>query len=209
MLVEISQKLDRIETKVDRIEHSLDDDRRQELEGAIDSANTALACAPEVGHSLLVAAATLLRIPIGKEIQALGRTIEQAPMPSRWHMVRAVRDISDQTQRELLAAKKTLMSVLQGIGALTRLYLVLSQDRAAWSTMYTLLTQLSEAGLDNAWWKARRLVPNKPEEAPEVFWTHAMAHLADARTCAFAYSKGILPDLTLPLSKLDIELIVL
>ena len=37
-----------------------------------------------------------------------------------------------------------------------------------------------------------------------------MAHLADARTCAFAYSKGILPDsLPLPLSKLDIELIVL
>ena len=36
-----------------------------------------------------------------------------------------------------------------------------------------------------------------------------MAHLADARTCAFAYSKGILPDITFPLLKLDIELIVL
>ena len=114
MLVEISQKLDRIETKVDRIEHSLDDDRRQELEGAINSANTALACAPEVGHSLLVAAATLLQIPIGKEIQALGRTIEQAPMPSRWHMVRAVQTFRIKHNESYWPQKRPLCPSFKG-----------------------------------------------------------------------------------------------
>ena len=61
------------------------------------------------------------------------------------------------------------MSVLQGIGALTRLYLVLSQDRAAWSTMYTLLTQLSEASSTAPVESAASRPRDEPEEAPEVF----------------------------------------
>lgn len=61
MLVEISQKLDRIEAKVDRIKQVLDDNRREALKGAIASVTTALGCEPETARNLLAPTATPLR----------------------------------------------------------------------------------------------------------------------------------------------------
>jgi hypothetical protein len=70
MLVEISQRLERIEQKVERVKQALDDNRRQALKAAIAHVETALACAPEQARDLLVAAAIPLRTAVAQEIQA-------------------------------------------------------------------------------------------------------------------------------------------
>jgi hypothetical protein len=149
---------------------------------------------------------TPLRIAVGQEIQALARLIEQTPMPSRWHAVRTVWDHSPDTRRGLLAAESAFLAVLEGIRALTQLYIGLAEDRAAWTAAQDLLVQLSDAGLKPAWWKARHLLPDEPGNAPELFWTRAIAVVDDARTHALSYCEGVLPDVTLSLTDADLDL---
>jgi hypothetical protein len=206
MLVEINHKLDQIEAKVDRVKQSLDDDRRQRLQASIDSVSTALACELETARDLLISSANDLRTAILQEIQALSRQIEQTPMPSRRHTVRAVWDISLETRQQLLVAESSLLAVLHGLRALMQLYLGLGEDRAAWATAHELLVQLSEVGLKAAWWKARHLLPNDLYDAPEVFWTRAIASLTDARDRTMAFSQGDLPELSLSLVGTDLSM---
>ena len=169
MLVEISQKLDRIEAKVDRLLQALDDDRRQALKAAINSVGTALTCEPQTARDLLAAAATPLRIAIGQEVQSLSRSIHRAPMPPRSYTKGAVWDTGPETRRDLLVAEASFLAALQGIRSLMRLYIGLGEDRTAWRSAHALLLQLSDAGLSEAWWKARNVRPVDPQDQPEAF----------------------------------------
>jgi hypothetical protein len=207
MLVEISQKLDRIEAKIDRVQQALNDDRRQALKAAIDQVETALACDPKTGRDLLIATSTPLRIATGQEIQALSRLIEEIPNPSSYHMIRVVWDVAANTRRDLKIAEESLLAILQGIRALSRLYLALGEEEIAWTVTRDLLDQLSTAGLEDARWKARRLLPANREDQPEAFWTRAMALLAEGRAQALAYSGGDLIDVKLCLSEKELDLV--
>jgi hypothetical protein len=207
MLVEISQKLDRIETKIDRVREALSDDRRQALKAAIDQVETALGCDPATGRGLLVAAAAPLRTAVGQEIQALARSIERVPTPSRWHAVKAVWDTASDTRRDLSSGEGSLLAVLQGISALTRLYMALDEVRTAWRAAHDLLLQLAEAGLQNAWWKARKLFPKDQRDQPEAFWTRAMAMIAEARAQALTFSRAETIDLDLCLTGAELALV--
>jgi len=196
MLVEINQKLDRIEARINRVKQSLDDDRRQRLRASIDSVYAAFACEPETARDLLVSSANDLRTAILQEIQALSRQIEQTPTPSRRHTVRAVWDSSPETRERLFVAESSMLACCAGVRALIQLYLGLGEEKAAWRTAHELLVQLSEVGLKDAWWKARHLLPSDFNDAPEVFWDRAIANLAEARKSAMAFSQGNLSDLS-------------
>jgi hypothetical protein len=197
MLVEISAKLDRIEAKVDRVQHALDDDRRQALKAAIGSVDAALTCEPTTARDLLTAAATPLRIAIGQEIQSLSRQIQQTPMPPRSYTKGAIWDNGPETRRDLSEAETSFLAALQGIRALTYLYIGLGENRTAWRSAHDLLLRLSESGLNEAWWKARNLRPDNPQDQPEAFWTRAMGLITEAQTQALAYTQDTLPSLTL------------
>ena len=209
MLVEISQKLDRIEAKVDRIKQALDDDRRQELKGAIDSVQSALLVREsEIGRGLLMAAAAPLQIAIRKELQALKRAIARAPMPPRSHAEGFVWDKAPQTREGLLSAESSFLAALQGIRTITHLYIALGEDTVAWESTHRLLTQLSEAELDDAWWKARNLRPTDCNDQPEAFWTRAMAIAVEGRTQALAFAQDAVPSLRLSLRPSEVNLVV-
>jgi hypothetical protein len=207
MLVEISHKLDRIETKIDRVRQALSDDRRQALKAAINQVETALECDPTTGRDLLVAAAAPLRTAVGQEIQALARSIEHTPMPSRWHTVRAVWDTAPDTRRDLSSAEGSLLAVMQGISALTRLYMALDEARTAWRAAHDLLLQLAAAGLQEAWRKARNLLPKDQYDQPEAFWTRAMAMIAEASAQALVLSRTDAIDLDLCLTDAELALV--
>ena len=207
MLVEISQKLDHIEAKVDRLSQALADDRRQALKAAIDLVTAALECEPKTARDLLIAIATPLRTVIRQEIQLLARLIEATPMPPRSHAEGFIWDKGPNTRRALIVAEESLLAILQGICTLAQLYVGLGEDRTAWTSSHDLLVQLSQSGLQNAWWKARNLRPQQRDDQPEAFWTRAMAVAEEARTHALACSNNNLPDLSISLSDVDLELI--
>lgn len=71
-------------------------------------------------------------------------------MPSRWHAVRTVWDHSPDTGRNLLAGEAAFLAVLEGIRALTRLYVALGEEKAAWTAAHDLLAQLDQAGFRDA-----------------------------------------------------------
>jgi hypothetical protein len=199
MLVEISQKLERIEAKVDRIKQALDDDRRQALKAAIDHAETAQS------RDLLVTGVVPLRTAIAQEIQALVRQIDRTPLPSARHTVRAVWDTSRETRRELTLAQQSFLAIVAGISALVRLYLGLGEDRAAWATANELLTELSRAGLRDAWWKARQILPANSDDIPEEFWNRAIAQLGEAVASSLAFLDGRIPELSIKLRSADFD----
>lgn len=176
MLVEISQKLDRVEEKVDRISQALADDRRQALKAAVDSVVAALECGPKTARDLLIATATPLRTAIRQEIQALARLIETTPMPPRSHAEGFIWDKGPNTRKALAEAEDSFLAALQGIRALVHLYLGLGEDRTAWTSAHELLVQISEANVRDAWWKGRNLRPLNREDQPEAFWTRAIVN---------------------------------
>jgi hypothetical protein len=208
MLVEISQKLDRIEGKVDRISQALSDDRRQALKAAIDSVTAALECEPKTARDLLIAAATPLRTAVRQEIQALARLIEETPVPPRSYAEGFIWDKGPNTRRALAVAEESFLAALQGIRVLAHLYIGLGEDRTAWTSAHELLVQLLEADLLGAWWKGRNLRPQNHDDQPEAFWTRAIAVIEEARTHRVAYSDNVLPSLSLSLSNAELELIV-
>jgi hypothetical protein len=207
MLVEISQKLDRVEEKVDRISQALADDRRQALKAAVDSVVAALECGPKTARDLLIATATPLRTAIRQEIQALARLIETTPMPPRSHAEGFIWDKGPNTRKALAEAEDSFLAALQGIRALVHLYLGLGEDRTAWTSAHELLVQISEANVRDAWWKGRNLRPLNREDQPEAFWTRAIAAIGEARTRSLAHGDDILPDLPLSMSSAEVELI--
>jgi hypothetical protein len=208
MLVEISHKLDRIEARVNRVLQALDDDRRQSLKAATESVDAALSCELGTARDLLAAAATPLRIAIAQEIQSLSRLIHRTPTPPRSYTKGAVWDTGPETRRDLLAAEASFLAVLLGIRSLTHLYIGLGEDQTAWRSAHNVLLKLSEAGLSEAWWKARNLRPDNPQDQPEAFWTRAMALVHEGQTQALAYSQNTLFNLMLSLSDNEVELIL-
>jgi hypothetical protein len=207
MLVEISQKLDRIKGKVDRISQALADDRRQALKAAIDSVTAALECEPKTARDLLIAAATPLRAAVRQEIQALERLIEEMPVPPRSHAEGFIWDKGPTTRRALAEAEESFLAALQRVRSLAHLYVSLGEDRAAWTSAHELLVQLLEADLRGAWWKGRNLRPQSRDVQPEAFWTRAIAAIEEARTHRLALTDNVLLSLSLSLSDTELELI--
>jgi hypothetical protein len=207
MLVEISQKLDRVEEKADRISQALADDRRQALKAAVDSVAAALECEPKTARDLLIATATPLRTAIRQEVKALARSIETTPMPPRSHAEGFIWDKGPNTRKALAEAEESFLAALQGIRALAHLYLGLCEDRTAWASAQELLVQISEANLRDAWWKGRNLRPQNRDDQPEAFWTRAIVAIEEARTHRLANSDDVLPSLSLSLSNAELELI--
>jgi hypothetical protein len=114
-------------------------------------------------------------------------------MPSRRHTVRAVWDNSPDTRRELGIAEASFLAVMAGISALVQLYLALGEDRAAWTTAHELVLAVSEAGVKDAWWKARNLLPTNPDDAPEAFWNRAFDSLVETRDRVSPSVRGTCP----------------
>src|ERR1700737_4439204 len=80
MLVEITNKLDRVQKDVGAIREALDDDRMQSLRAAIEGINNALeARSPENKHALMTATIPDLQKAMHQTIAALKREIEEIP----------------------------------------------------------------------------------------------------------------------------------
>jgi len=93
MLLELSQKLDRIQGSVDKIREALDDDRMQELRGAMNAVKDALETRSNDNRKqLLNAAIPNLSSAISKMIAALRREIAEIPTAPDWKLVQVVVD---------------------------------------------------------------------------------------------------------------------
>ena len=117
-------------------------------------------------------------------------------------------DKAPQTRKGLLSAESSFLAALQGILTVTHLYIALGEDTVAWENTHRLLTQLSETGLDDAWWKARNLRPTDCNDQPEAFWTRAMAIAAEGRTQALAFAQDAVPSLRLSLRPSEVNLVL-
>lgn len=108
MLVEMSQKLDRIQGSIDAIRKALDDDRMQKLRAAIGGAKDAVE-AKGVHNRYLLLTSTIphLSEAILQTIAALKREIAEIPLPPDWQITRVIIDRESQMRESIAKAEKT------------------------------------------------------------------------------------------------------
>ena len=203
MLVQISQSLNRIEDKVDRILQALVDDRRAALNSAIKGVGDALkAGSPEISKGLLLNTAPQLRAAIEAEIQALRRIIDDVPEPDS-HVRIMGRDIfngASDTRGKLAASENGLLAVLEGVRAMVTLYTALNETKLGWSIAETLFTELSTLDLKSLRRKARCIPMTGDQPWPEVFWEHAIEAVERGRRQAYEFTTQGQPPLELEFS---------
>ena len=180
MLVEISVKLDRVESKVNRIDQALRDDRREGLLGAVNAVEHALQCEREVAEKLLAGAATPLTQHIRMEAKSLQRDIQAIEEPPEWHITKFFNDPSDAIKDDLFKCEDSLISVLEGIRSLGQLYVGLGQSGTAWKVIHDMLRGISRKDLIRAELIGRKLAPTDEHPWPDRFWMEAGKAVDDA-----------------------------
>jgi hypothetical protein len=183
MLMQISEQLTRIEAKLDRVLIALADDRREELRGAIATVNNALK-SREVGNQrgLLYATAPLLTQAIRKERRALSRAVKDVPTPPQTRMEAVFNNHSDPAKNHLKECEDSLLALIEGLRALSALYLALGEPTLAFQQLDTEIEELlATVDLEDARFKARLIRPEKNDIWPDQFWDRALSTLRHAQ----------------------------
>ena len=171
MLVEISNKLDRVQKDVGAIREALDDDRMQSLRAAIEGVNNALeARSPENKHALMTATIPELQKAIHQTIAALKREIAEIPSPKEWKVSRVFTNREPEMRSKLMKSQKTFRACLEGISTLSQAYFSIGEREIGCRAVIRLFAELQKAGIGDAEFKARLLTPNSLHDRPEELW---------------------------------------
>jgi hypothetical protein len=171
MLVEISNKLDRVQKDVGAIRNALDDDRMQSLRAAIEGVHNALeARSPENKHALMTATIPELQKAIHQTIAALKREIAEIPSPKEWKVSRVFTDREPDMRSKLTKSEKTFRACLEGISTLSQAYFSIGEQAIGCGAVIRLFGELQRAGIGEAEFKARLLTPNNLHDRPEDLW---------------------------------------
>lgn len=172
MLVEMSNKLDRVQAGVDSIRAALEDDRMESLRAAIDGLKNAVeATSPDNRNALMRATIPGLQKAVYQMIAALRREISEVPSPNEWRVTDVVKDKQPQMRLKLGQAEMTFRACLEGISVLSQAYIALNEVEIGFKTSQNLIRKLQDAGTKEAENKARRLMPKNDDERPEKLWT--------------------------------------
>ena len=171
MLVEMSQKLDRIQGSVDAIRRALDDDRMQKLRAAIGGAKDALE-AERVQNRQLLLTSTIphLNEAVLQTIAALKREIAEIPVPPDWQITRVIIDRESQMRESIAKAEKTFLACIEGISVLGQTYIAIEEPALGYRTVIRGLEELGRAGISDAEFRARLLKPSDVDDRPELIW---------------------------------------
>jgi len=166
MLIEISNKLDRVQKDIDAIRDALYDDRMGSLRAAIAGVNDALeASTPENRKALVMARIPLLDQAIYQTIAALKREIAEIRQ-KKWNVF----DREPEIRSKLTKAEKTFRACLEGISHLSQAYFAIDERRIGCNAAVRRITELQEAGISDAEFKARLLKPKDLKDRPEDLW---------------------------------------
>ena len=171
MLVEMSQKLDRIQGSVDAIRRALDDDRMQKLRAAIGGAKDALE-AERVQNRQLLLTSTIphLNEAVLQTIAALKREIAEIPVPPDWQITRVIIDRDSQMRESIAKAEKTFHACIEGISVLGQTYIAIDEPALGYRTVIRGLEELGRVGIADAEFRARLLKPSDVHDRPELIW---------------------------------------
>jgi hypothetical protein len=171
MLVEISNKLDRVQKDVGAIREALDDDRMQSLRAAIEGVHNALeARSPENKHALMTATIPELQKAIHQTMAALKREIAEIPSPKEWKVSRVFTDREPEMRSKLAKSEMTFRACLEGISTLSQAYFSIGERVIGCGAVIRLFGELRKAGIGDAEFKARLLRPSDGEDRPEDLW---------------------------------------
>jgi len=171
MLVEISNKLDRVQKDVGAIREALDDDRMQSLRAAIEGINNALeARSSENKNALMTATIPDLQKAIHQTIAALKREIAEIPAPKEWKVSRVFSDREPDMRSKLARSEKTFRACLEGISTLSQAYFSIDERDIGCRAAIRLIAELQRAGISDAEFKARLITPSSFEDRPEDLW---------------------------------------
>lgn len=128
MLIEMSNKLDRVQATVDAIREALEDDRMQGLRAAIEGVKNSLeASVPGNRQSLMVATIPQLQKAVFQMIAALRREISDIPSPNEWRITDIVKDKQPEMRSKLSKAEKTFRACIEGISVLSQAYFAIDE----------------------------------------------------------------------------------
>jgi hypothetical protein len=171
MLVEISNKLDRVQVTVDAIREALEDDRMQSLRAHIEGVKSALeANIASNRHALMVSTIPHLQDAMQKMIAALRREIGEIPSPNEWKITDLIKDKQPEMRSKLSKAEKTFRACLEGISVLSQAYFALDDREIGRDSARRLLSEVHEAGTSDAEFKARLITPKNSADRPELLW---------------------------------------
>jgi hypothetical protein len=174
MLVEMSQKLDKLQGSVDAVRAALDDDRAEKLRAAIHGAQSALEAAQDGNRrALVLATIPPLREAVFQMIATLKREIEEVPEPSDWKIggVGVGFDREPDMRQKLSKAQRTAHGCLAGSFALGQAYVAVGELKLADRVVLDCLHQLQQAALDKAELRGRLIRPTEVDDRPELFWS--------------------------------------
>jgi hypothetical protein len=171
LLVEISNKIDRVQKDVEAIRAALDDDRMQSLNAAIEGVNNALAArSPENKYALMHATIPDLQKAMHQTIAARKREIAEIPKPKEWNLSKALVDREPEMRSKMAIAERTLRACLEGISTLNQAYFSIGERHVGCQAAMRLISELQRADLRTVEFKARLLTPENPEDRPEELW---------------------------------------
>ena len=171
MLIEMSNKLDRVQAGVDAIKAGLEDDRIQSLQAAIEGVENALGTSISKNrHALMVATIPTLQEAVRRMIAALKREIADIPAPDAWKF-NPFKDYQAEVRARLSKAERTFVACLQGISVLSQAYFALDERETGCRSAQRLLHELKDTGISDAEYRTRLLIPTNFEDRPERQWS--------------------------------------
>ncbi len=179
MLVEMSQKLDRLQGSVDKIREALDDDRMQTLRAAIGTTRDAVEARRNDNRQLLLTSTVPhLNGAVLKTIAALKREIAEVPSQPDW-WIPVVGDPERKMREALAKAEQTLHACLEGISILGQAYIAIDEPALGYRTVLRALKELEQTKLADAEFRARLLRPASPSDRPELIWREILRYLPE------------------------------
>lgn len=152
----------------------------------------------------LVLAATIphLNKAIHQTIAALRREICDIPLPKDKKIYEVGRNIEFEMRSKLGESEKTFRAVLEGISIISQAYFAIGQRTAGCGAATKLIVELQKAGIDDAEFKARHLMPTSEADRPEALWAEFL-RLAPEMIALFRAEAERTDDYT---AEIDVEL---
>jgi hypothetical protein len=171
MLVEISQKLQRIQGSIDKIGDALKQDRMQKFRSAIEGTMDAIEAKRDENRQLLLTSTIPhLSEAVLQVIATLKREISEIPVPKDWHVMRAVVRRERHMRKSIAEAEQTFRACLEGISLLGQAYIAIGEPALGYRSVIRCLKELQQAGLETVEFRARLIEPTHVDDRPELIW---------------------------------------